>query len=315
MTCKYMPIDHMEDGQPMVLDWATDAIVPRKQVSCHGDCAHCDWLETDIAIRSFEPFEIVLPGGHATPEEALAKSKEIMKRRRKVPEQKLTVGDLSVVKKKDRETRAKEARQYLRNQKQGLSIGDISKVTDEKPDEPRLDNLFVGARVIESNTSESQEILAKMQTDMREKREEIQHIQNLIAGGRDYHLEAYVDKYLKNKPREQIKEGSSGLPKGDQGKVSLEPRKTQVTTLTEKLNDLILKVKAGHMSKSDALKEAETLIRSSTFEAEQTAKKRLEKLVGHPISDLPIEQKSMLAKIISDYLAWFEKILDDVITV
>jgi hypothetical protein len=170
-------------------------------------------LETDVAIRSFEPFEIVLPGGHVTPEVALEMSKKILgglKAPGKLP---LTVGDLSVVKKKDRETRVKEDRQYLRNLKEGLSIGDLSVAADERESiEARVDadlarkdesltvgDLFRGQRPndLAPSTSESQEILAEMQAKMREKREEVLHIQNLLAGGKDQRLEAYVDKYLK----------------------------------------------------------------------------------------------------------------------
>jgi hypothetical protein len=202
----------------MVLDWRDQSVIPRKEAHCDVACrgrnkcsAHFDIK--DAVIPDIEPFEIVLPGGHATPEEALAKNEEIMKRRRKVPEQKLSVGDLSVVNEPKRKNRVKDGQRYLRNREKGLTVGDHSVVTDERESiEARVDadlarkdesltvgDLFRGMRPNDFAPSTSAEILMEMQRKQREKREEVRHICTLLAGGKDQRLEEYVDKYLKNK--------------------------------------------------------------------------------------------------------------------
>jgi hypothetical protein len=215
MTCRYIPIDYVEAGQPTVLDRAMNIIVPRKQVSCRGDCARCDRLEPYVRPNGQPSLikYVEVPEDVLMPLEVLVKAEQLSRERHRIPELKLTVGDQSVVTAQKR--RPEIAMQYLRNQKQGLSIGDMSKVTDERESiEARVDadlarkdealtvgDLFRGMRPndFEPATSASQEVLMEMQRKQREKREEILHIQNLLAGGRDYRLEAYVDKYLKNK--------------------------------------------------------------------------------------------------------------------
>lgn len=132
-----------------------------------------------------------------TPEVALEMSKKILGGLKAPAPTELTVGDLSVVNEPKRKNRVKDGQRYLRNREKGLTVGDISKVTDEKPDEPRLDNLFVGPATPEPSTCESQEVLMEMQADMREKREDIRRICSLAAGGKDELLENYVAKYLK----------------------------------------------------------------------------------------------------------------------
>jgi hypothetical protein len=184
-----MKIDSLVDGKEMLLDRKTQTFVPRIVV----DGAK------DTVTPNIEPFEIVLhltEGGHLSPETVLEMSKKILGGLKAPAQAELSVGDLSVVKKKDRETRAKEARQYLRNREKGLTVGDLSKADEDRRG---LSDLYAGPAIPEPSTSETQEMLMEMQRKQREKREEILHIQNLLVGGTDQRLEEYVEKYLKNK--------------------------------------------------------------------------------------------------------------------
>jgi hypothetical protein len=143
--------------------------------------------------------EIVLSEKPTTPEEELERTRLIFEGF-KFPSGALTVGDLT--EKQDRKTRGKEARQYLRNMKEGLNIGDLSVVTEEKPDNPRLDNMFIGGRVVEPAVSESQEADAERVRKHKERVGENFSLRNLMAGCRDEKLEEYADKFLRNKASE-----------------------------------------------------------------------------------------------------------------
>lgn len=210
--CKFMEIDSMVEGKKAFLDRSDHSIVFQKD--CGGCVRHARCDVKDAVIPDIEPFEIVLPGGHVTPEVALEMSKKILGGLKAPAPVKMTVGDLSVV--KAQKNRPERVRQRLRNMKDPkLSIGDLSVATDQKESiEAKVDadlsrrdgslsvgDLFRGMRPndLAPSTSESQEVLMEMQRKQREKREEILHIQNLMAGGKDQRLEEYIDKYLKNK--------------------------------------------------------------------------------------------------------------------
>ena len=144
--------------------------------------------------------DFVLQSEPTTPEKELERTERIFEALQ-TPKPELTVGDLT--EKQDRKTRAKEARQYLRNMREDLNVGDLSVVTDEKPDNPRVDNMFIGGRVIQPAISESQELNVEHIRKHKERVAEQLRLRSLIVEGRDEKLEEYVDKYLKDKPKKE----------------------------------------------------------------------------------------------------------------
>ncbi|MCJ7761972.1 hypothetical protein MUP38_00785 [Candidatus Bathyarchaeota archaeon] len=124
-----------------------------------------------------EPFEIVLPGGNATPEEALAKSRKIIASMKAPAPTKLTVGDLSVVSAEEKK-RKKAWSEKRVNRSDAVSIGDLSMVPDASKG---LQDLFVGANLVpKPSTSKSQEMQMAMQRKQRKKREEIFEIKQVM---------------------------------------------------------------------------------------------------------------------------------------
>ena len=99
---RFMRIDHMENGVPMLLDWRDMTIVPRITVA-RSDYENID--NSDKMAEEGRLFETKTPWQHGvsettleeiTPEMALEKSQEILRRLKHMPE--LSVGDLSGLK-------------------------------------------------------------------------------------------------------------------------------------------------------------------------------------------------------------------------
>jgi hypothetical protein len=151
------------------------------------------------------PYQHAEPEKPLNPEEVLQKSISILENLKLPNNNVLTVGDLT--EKKDRKTRAKEARKYLRNMKERLSVGDL---TDKEDDERGLDQLFVGRPVIEPAMTESGQINAERVRRRQEQVDEDVHIRSLLAGARDERLERYLEKYLSNKSKEPLQPAGSG---------------------------------------------------------------------------------------------------------
>lgn len=167
MNGRFMDIDYREAGQRMVLDWATDSVIPKVFVaradSCdiivkHGEklpgsgprkCWACgfEWIlkpgEPDICPNCKRPnvileteaappetIKIVLKRGDESPQETLERSKELIRDAKGLPPVKLTVGDLSIA--TAQKNSHENVRQRLRAMKDGLSVGDKSWVTAQK---------------------------------------------------------------------------------------------------------------------------------------------------------------------------------------
>ena len=101
------------------------------------------------------------------PQEVLRKSSELLTGMKEKPVVKLTVGDLSVVSKKEKERKQAWSEKRV-NREDGLTVGDLSVV----PKTGSLQELFVG-KVTRSSTSPSQERLMAMQRKQRKKAEDV----------------------------------------------------------------------------------------------------------------------------------------------
>jgi hypothetical protein len=186
-------IDGRVDGKKAFLDRSNHSITVDK--NC-GDCvrrARCG--VKDSAIPDIEPFEIVLPGCHVTPEVALEMSKKILGGRKAAPA-KLTVGDLSVVNEPKRKNRVQDGMRYLRDREKGLTVGDRSVV---RQDQRGLKDLFVGPAAPKSNTSPSQEVLMGMQRKQWEKIDEVARIKQIMFE------QARTDKIRREVARQGLK--------------------------------------------------------------------------------------------------------------
>ena len=187
-------VDLRINGQPTLLNCRTDQSAPGV---CSGECDSCvvggsnmrprmvhgsgkndyaDPFDPTVWIAEEEPFEIVLPDSNATPEEALAKSRKIIASMKAPAPTKLTIGDLSVVSKKEKKRKAAWAEKRV-NRADGITIGDLSVVPGGPVD---LQHLFVGPVAPKPCTSPSQERLMMMQRKQRKKREEIFKIKKIM---------------------------------------------------------------------------------------------------------------------------------------
>ena len=137
---RFMRIDHMENGVPMLLDWKTMTVVPRIVVS-RGD--YQDPFDPTVWIAEEKPLD---------PEKVLEKNRRLLKSAQGgVP---LTVGDLSWVTAQKR--KAEESwKERKHNMDEKMTVGEL--FTTQIP---------------ESNESESQEILRRMQSDGKRRAEE-----------------------------------------------------------------------------------------------------------------------------------------------
>jgi len=181
-----MHVDSLVDGKEVVLDLHIMSLRPKKDVVIREGEQSADNLRT---------VQIVFKRNDDSPEETLRKSKKLLRQMRGLDEPvRLTVGDLSVTEKEKQKSRARDAKRYLRNVEQGLSIGDLSVVTEEKDsvkseaqraradrDGLTVGDLFVGRGFVpEPQTSESQELLAEMQAKHNRKREETLKLKQIM---------------------------------------------------------------------------------------------------------------------------------------
>lgn len=139
------------------------------------------WKRVEVKENRRKVVEIAvdleLPCGLPPPEEALATSRKILRELRGQPEPKLTVGDLSVSKKYEREHRVEENRRWLKNRERGLTVGDLSVVAARKNMQGGLDGLYEGqGAYVQPSMCASQKLAAQMMTNHREKAKEQQHL-------------------------------------------------------------------------------------------------------------------------------------------
>jgi len=170
-----MHIDSLVDGKEVVLDRKTNALRINEPelvwckkcgapyLSSRQACPYCGFTRLEEKIES-----------------ELERAQKNVRRARGLDEPaKLTVGDLSVVKKDQRERRVEEGQRRLKNQERGLTVGDLSVCKGK--DNRGLDQLYEGQRAyVEPQMSESQELIAEMQIAHAKKREESIKIKNLI---------------------------------------------------------------------------------------------------------------------------------------
>lgn len=164
------------DLEETVLVWCKKCGAP--YLSTRDKCPYCGFTRQEEKIET-----------------ELERAQKIVRRAKGLDEPaKLTVGDLSVVKKDQREHRVKEGQRRLKNREQGLSVGDLSWTTEsrdsakEERERPRAEKAgltvgdrFVGRRVTSQPIlSGSQELIAEMQAEHRKKMEESIKIKNLI---------------------------------------------------------------------------------------------------------------------------------------
>lgn len=190
-----------------------------KRTSFCGDCYFCNdglavaRLKTDVILVEgqnniseepapeyylHKPTEFVLQGQGEplTPEEQLKRTEKLLEGFR-FPSAELTVGDISIPAQDKRKHRVKDAKRSLRNMEEGLPIGDL---TNKEDDERALDHLFVGRPRVEPATSESGQIDVERVRRHQEQVDEVLHIRNMLAGGKDERLERYAGKYLNKRP-------------------------------------------------------------------------------------------------------------------
>jgi hypothetical protein len=189
-----------------------------KRFSFCEDCHLCDTIlvegQKNISEKPgpehymHKPTDFVLQGQSQplTPEEQLKRSEKLREGFR-FPSAELTVGDISIPAENKPKHRVKDAKRFLRNMEEGLSVGDLA---DKEDDERGLDQLFVGRPIIEPATTQSGQIDAERIRRHQEQVDEVLHIRNLLAGARDERLERYLEKYLSNKPKESLQPAGSG---------------------------------------------------------------------------------------------------------
>jgi ribosomal protein L37E len=174
-------LDYMENGSKMALDRESNTLIPEWKaeleesvliwckkcgapyLSTRDKCPYCGFTRQEEKIES-----------------ELERAQKNVRRARGLDEPaKLTVGDLSVVKKDQREHRVEEGQRRLDNQKRGLTVGDLSVCKGK--DDRALDELYEGQRAYPvAHMSESQELIAEMQAEHRQKREEVSKITNIM---------------------------------------------------------------------------------------------------------------------------------------
>lgn len=193
---RMLHLDYMENGIKMVLDRDTNTLIPQWKaeleetvmiwckkcgapyLSTRDKCPYCGFTREEEKIET-----------------ELERAQKNVRRAKGLDEPaKLTVGDLSIVKREQREHRIEEGQRRLENQKRGLTVGDLSWTTESKDSAEEqtqraraekagltVGDQFVGRRFTPQPTlSESQELIAEMQAEHRQKREESVKIKNLI---------------------------------------------------------------------------------------------------------------------------------------
>jgi hypothetical protein len=161
-----MRVDSLVDGREVLLDRKMHVLVPRITVSASADAA--DPFDPTVWIAEPEPL--------LNPLEVMRKSREIVMRMKEKPAVKLTVGDLSVVSEEKKREKAWGEKRV--NRSDAVSVGDLSVVPEIQGG---LQDLFVGRdRVPKASTSESQELLMRMQRKQRQKNEEVSKIKQIM---------------------------------------------------------------------------------------------------------------------------------------
>lgn len=193
---RMLHVDYMENGSRMVLDRDTNTLIPEWKAGLEESvmvwCKKCG--NPYLSIREKCPY-CGFTRQKEKIETELERAQKNVRRARGLDEPpKLTVGDLSIVNQAKRDHRVEEGQRRLANQKQGLTVGDLSWTTESKDsaEEERqraraekagltVGDRFVGRRVTpQPILSESQELIAEMQAEHRQKTEESIKIKNLM---------------------------------------------------------------------------------------------------------------------------------------
>jgi hypothetical protein len=143
-------------------------------------------------------FKDLFPEIVSTPEQELKRTETIFDRF-EAPKAELTVGDLSTRGEEKRKRRLQDGMRELKNMEEGLSVGALTGMDEDKRD---LDQLYSGAKGPQPSMSESQSLNTERYREQKEKVAEQLRIRNLMAGCRDEKLEEYADKFLRNKASE-----------------------------------------------------------------------------------------------------------------
>jgi len=165
----------------MALDRATNTLIPKYKADLEESvlvwCKKCG--NPYLSIRQECPY-CGFSREEENVENELERAQKNVRRAKGLDEPTpLTVGDLSFVKKEQREHRVEEGQRRLDNQKRGLTVGDLSVCKGK--DDRALDELYEGQRAYPvAHMSESQELIAEMQAEHRQKREEVSKITNIM---------------------------------------------------------------------------------------------------------------------------------------
>jgi hypothetical protein len=143
--------------------------------------------------------EIALTERPTTPEEELKRTGLIFEGF-KSPSAELTVGDLSTRGEEKRKRRLQDGMRELKNMEEGLSVGALTGMDEDKRD---LDELYSGPKAPQPSMSDTQSIDAERYREQKKKVASQLYMRNLLVGGRDERLEEYTEKYLKGKPKEK----------------------------------------------------------------------------------------------------------------
>ena len=155
-------------------------------------------FERKVVFKELFP-EIVLSEKPTTPEEELKRTGLIFDGF-KSPSAELTVGDLSTRGEEKRKRRLQDGMRELKNMEEGLSVGALTSMDEDKRD---LDELYSGPKAPQPSMSETQSLDAKRYREQKKKVASQLRLRNLLVGGRDERLEEYTEKYLKGKPKEK----------------------------------------------------------------------------------------------------------------
>ena len=154
--------------------------------------------ERKVVFKELIP-EIALTERPTTPEEELKRTGLIFEGF-KSPSAELTVGDLSTRGEEKRKRRLQDGMRELKNMEEGLSVGALTGMDEDKRD---LDELYSGPKAPQPSMSDTQSIDAERYREQKKKVASQLYMRNLLVGGRDERLEEYTEKYLKGKPKEK----------------------------------------------------------------------------------------------------------------
>jgi hypothetical protein len=153
--------------------------------------------ERKVVFKELIP-EIALTERPTTPEEELKRTGLIFEGF-KSPSAELTVGDLSTRGEEKRKRRLQDGMRELKNMKEGLSVGALTGMDEDKRD---LDELYSGPKAPQPSMSETQSLDAERYREQKEKVASQLYMRSLLIEGKDELLEQYSQKYL-GKPKEK----------------------------------------------------------------------------------------------------------------